>query len=973
MPGRGDLWPGLLVVLALLGAAETGDLVVSMNSRIVEVLVNKDVLLECRVSGYKTSEINLQNVGVIWYLKRLGASTREEVYTFRRGKHTPYRKGAAIFDDELKKGIASLFLPLVQFNEEGDYTCVVFISPDQGIGKSSMAVSAKPRMSLSATAIIIENGTEKSVKCDSTAFYPLAIQISWLKKSKSGEQKVLDHICTGSPVRNADGTYNVSSRMRLRPTLQDDGNTYVCLVRHRSLGQGTELTIHLTVREPEIVVPGGIITGCVIASILLCSLIMGVGFLMYLKKFRKVSPKVSEIAKPPHIIHLEETVLTCQISGYKPANISLCCFLQRVGGNQSEIFQWSSAPGQPQASEAIDQQRLLYNCNSAKESFHIEMTAATHDGRSNAICKVIFIPDINKDDGTVLSLHVSHSTLGKPITKSIQLKVEGIAPKMTNILAPPHIIHEEMIALSCPIDGFKPRPLVITWYQKPNKDMGLKEIVRSLFGSKDVIAGGETDLPKYSHSLNELTNEDNTYNVTSFLIFTPTILEDHDAVYFCEVEHPATTSKTQHQVKLDVKAIPKCEDIKLEPEIPIAEEFVVSTCRIYSFFPKNIKVSWKMDNKLMQETKAETGPTLGADGRYSFTDQFNFIPAREDLGKILTCKLQHESIIGTKGTGRKLDKLISSPLMDDMKIQPQYPKPGDLTTISCGARGFYPRDIMFKWFKNEKRIDDKEVTSTDPEIDGNTGLFYSESRWKYIILPDDHQIDLKVEALHSPTSHRPAKIFHSLLLGGIPKLSDIILEPETPFYGQPLVLKCNVTNFAQNRISINWLMDDKPIVKGVRNTDPKEDQDGWYQLCSSLELIPTALHYNKKLVFEVKNGVTPEVISKHLYLPLPGNFPTVSEIKHKPPSPEESTVASFMVSLIDYVPQEIEVKWFKGEQPYAGPVHNGQPQIAPSGLFSSTTEIEFIPEPSDQDLEIRCEIFHLETKKRIEQKCRLTF
>lgn len=958
-------------MLALLWAAEGGDLVVSMNSKTVEVFVNKDALLECRVSGYKTSEIDLQNVGVIWYLTRLGAP-KEEVYKFSAGTHTPYRKDAAIFDDELKKGIASLFLPLVQFNEEGDYTCVVFISPDQGSGKSTMIVSAKPQMSLSATAITIENGTEKSVKCDSTVFYPLDIQISWLKKSKSGEQKILDHICTGSPVKNEDGTYNVSSHMRLRPTLQDDGNTYVCIVRHRSLGKDTELTTHLTVREPEVVVPGGIITGCVIGSILLCSLFMIGGFLMYLKILKKVPPKVSEIAKPPHIIHLEETVLTCHISGYKPADISLCCFLQREGGNKSEIFQWSSAPGHSQAPEAIDQQSLICNGDSAKESFHIEMTAATHDGRSSAKCKIIFIPDIDNDDGTVLFLHVLHSTLGKPIIKSIQLNVEGIAPKMTNIIAPPHIIHEEMIALSCPIDGFKPRPLAITWYQKPNianENMGLKEIVRTVFGSEDVIA--DWDLPKYSHSLNELANEDNTYSVTSFLKFTPTILADHETVYVCEVEHPATASNTQRQVKLDVKAIPECEDIKLSPEIPIAEEFAVSTCRIHSFFPKNITVTWKMDNKLMQETKAENEPTLGPDGRYSFTDLLKFIPAREDLGKILTCKFQHESIIGAKRTDHKLDKLTSPPLLDDMKIEPQNPKPGDLTTFSCHARGFYPKDVKFMWFKNEKMIDDNEITFTDPEIDKNTGFFCSESRWKYKILPDDHQINFKVEALHFQTVHRPAKVFHTLHLGGTPMLSDIILEPETPFYGQPLVLKCNVTNFSQNGISTNWLMDNEPILKGVRNTDPREEQDGIYQLCSCLDLTPTALHYNKKLVFEVKNEVTSEVITKHLYLPLPGNSPNVSEINRK--AQEESTVASFMVSLTDYVPQKIEVKWFKGEQRYVGPVHNSQPQVATTGLFSSTTEIQFIPEPSDHDLEIRCEIFHLETKKRIYRKCRLTF
>ncbi|XP_051885227.1 uncharacterized protein LOC127577746 [Pristis pectinata] len=967
------LVPRVVALFALLRLSEEGDLIVSMNSRTVEAVVNKDVLLECRVSGYKTSEIDLKNVGVQWFFEKFGSSTRKEVYQFNGGKHRPYRKGAAVFDDELKKGIASLFLPLVQFDEEGDYICVVFISPDSGRGKSSMTVSAIPQVTLSSTAITIENGTEKSVKCDSTGFYPLAIEMSWLKKSKDGEQNILKHICTASPVKNNDGTYNVSSHMRLRPSLNDDDSTYICFVRHRSLSNGIKLTTHLTVKEPEIVVPGGIIASSVIFCVLMCSLIMVIGFLMYLKYFRKVPPKVSDISKPPRIIHLEETVLNCQISGYKPQNISICWFLQRKGENQYMIHQCTSPSENLQAPKAIDQQRLISDYESPVESFAFEMSPVTNssDGSSSVKCKVIFYPDINKDDEAVLELHVLHSTLGKPVIKAIRLKVEGIAPKMTNILVPPCIVHEEVTALSCQIDGFKPRPLAITWYQKQNSI--LKKIMKYVPGFQEFIAGNGKDHPKYSHTLNELQYEDHTHSIISVLVFTPTIHEDHDTVYICEVEHQSTASKTCKDVKLNVKAIPKCDDIKLSPEIPIVEEFAYASCRIYSFFPKNIKIIWKLDNKTLKEMNADSEAILGKDGRYSCTGRLKFIPEREHFGKILTCEFQHESIMDTKKIDCKLVQLISSPLMDSMEIEPQYPEPGKETTFLCRAYGFFPKDLMFMWFKNDKRIDDKEIVSTSPEIDKNTGFFYSESRWKYIISVEDHKIDFKVEALHFPTSHRPTRIFHTLHLGGIPKVSDVILEPENPLYGQRLVLKCNVTNFSHNGISTHWVIDEKPVLSGVRNIGPKMGKDGFYQLCSCLEFTPTALHYNKKFVFEVKNGVSSDPVKKQFCLPLPGYFPTVSEIKCNPTRLEENKVATFTVSLTHYVPPEIEVKWFKGEQPFTGPVDNSQPQITASGLYSSTSSIEFAPGPSDQDLEVRCEIFHSETSKRIEQRCHLTF
>ncbi|XP_072128566.1 uncharacterized protein [Mobula birostris] len=945
-----------------------------MDTKIVEATVNKDVLLECRVFGYKATEIDLRSVAVQWFFQKPDSSDRQEVYQFTGGKHTPYRKGAEIFDNELKKGIASLFLPLVQFNEEGDYTCIVSINSENGEGKSSMTVSAKPNVILSSTAITIENGTEKSVSCSSTSFYPKAIEMSWLKKSKDGEEKILKHFCTGSPIKNNDGTYSVSSRMRLRPSLQDNSNVYICFVRHRSLRNGEKLETTLSVKEPEVVVPVGIIAGSVFASVLICSLIMIVGFVMYLRYFRKVPPKVSDISQPPRIVHLEETVLTCQISGYKPSNISIQWFLQINGGTEHSIYQWTSPSENLKAPEEIDQQRLISDYECPVEAFAFEMSAVTNnsDGTSSLKCEVIFCPEIERDNEAVLKLQVLHSSnLRKPIIKTITLKVEGIAPKMTDILVPPCIIHEELIALSCPIDGFKPRPLAITWYQKQNDK--LKEIVKYVPRVQETFAGNETNLPKYSHTLHEVTYEDHTYSILSVLAFIPTIQEDHDTEYICEAEHLSTGSEIQKGVTLSVKAIPKCGDIKIVPEVPIVEEFGYASCRIYSFFPKNIKVIWKMDNNILEEMNAESEAILGKDGRYSCTSHLKFIPEREDLGKLLTCEFQHESMTDTKKTSCKLFKLISSPLMDNMTVEPQYPEPGNEATFLCVAYGFFPENVMFMWFKNDKKIDDNEIISTTPEIDKNTGFFYRESRYKYIISVEDRQIDFKVEALHFPTSHRPTRIFHTLHLGGIPKLSDVILEPENPLYGQPLVLKCNVTSFSHNEISTQWLMDEEPFLKGVKNSSPVMEKDGSYHLSSCLEFIPTALHYNKKFAIVVKNGLSSDGIKKQFRLPLPGHFPTVSEIKCNPTHLEENKMATFTVSLTNYVPLEIEVKWFKGEQPFTGPVNNSQPQITASGLFSSTTSIEFAPERSDRGLEVRCTIFHSETSKRIEQKFHLTF
>ncbi|XP_041053196.1 uncharacterized protein LOC121283124 isoform X2 [Carcharodon carcharias] len=724
------------VVVALVTLAplsEQGDLIVSMNSRTVKAKVNDDVHLECRVSGHMR-EIDLKNVGVQWFFQKLGApdTLRREVYQFTSGKHTPYRKGATILDDDLKMGIASLFLPNVQFAEEGDYTCVVFITPDNGSGKSSMTVSASPKVSLSSATITIENGTEKSVKCDSVGFYPISIEMNWRQKTKDGEQIISKHICTGSPVKNDDGTYSVSSRLRLRPTLQDDGNTYICYVKHRSLSEALQLTAQLTVKVP---------------------------------------PKVSDISKPPRIIHFQEALLNCQISGYRPENISVHWLLQRKWDKKpNTIHQWNYTPRDLQDPVADDHQQLISNCGSQfgeqDESFKFEMPTVEHnnDGSSSVNCKVMFWPDIHRDNEAILQVQVQHSTLEKPVIKKVKLKVEGIEPRMTDIVIPPCIIHEEVLAVTCPINGFKPRPLAITWSKK--RDNVTKEIVKLHPEQAEFIEGSETEQPKYAHSTTELEYEDRTHSVTSVLHFIPTINEDHGAVYICEVTHPATASKICKEVNLNIKAIPKCDDIKLSPEIPIVDEPAYASCRIYSFFPKIIKVIWKKDGILLKTTNADSEVVFGEDGLCNFISRLRFVPVREDIGKMLTCEFQHESIRECRKTDYALIPLVSPPLVGYIRCEPEFPEAGKEATIVCNAYGFFPKETMFMWFKNDERTDDPGITSTDPQLDEATGFFYRESRWKLLIKPEYHQMEFKVEVLHFPTSHKPSRSSFILCLGG---------------------------------------------------------------------------------------------------------------------------------------------------------------------------------------------------------------
>uniref|UniRef100_A0A8C6Y550 Ig-like domain-containing protein n=1 Tax=Naja naja TaxID=35670 RepID=A0A8C6Y550_NAJNA len=89
----------------------------------------------------------------------------------------------------------------------------------------------------------------KTLTCTVNKFYPDSIVILWQKHSKHTSDKsvLAEDICMGTSVRNGDGTYNTTSKLRLQPSSQDQGNVYNCIVKHKSFASYPVYTVTLTV------------------------------------------------------------------------------------------------------------------------------------------------------------------------------------------------------------------------------------------------------------------------------------------------------------------------------------------------------------------------------------------------------------------------------------------------------------------------------------------------------------------------------------------------------------------------------------------------------------------------------------------------------------------------------------------------------------------------------------------------------
>ncbi|XP_014340773.1 uncharacterized protein LOC102345720 isoform X2 [Latimeria chalumnae] len=961
------LW--LLSVIMLLTLSE--NLQVTMNSKPLFVLKNEGALLKCIISDFSGPELDLSIVGVRWELKRQGTS--EEIYLFSGGevkKQEPFL--SEIPKEELKKGNASIYLLSAQFSEEGTYSCTVFVTPSKAEGTCYLTVSAKPKILLTPQELTIEVGTEKSVLCEVKGFYPQKIDVRW---STSSGAVIVKDICTGAPAKNADETYTIASRLRLQPSLDDNGKTYQCIIAHRTFQEPVKEDCKLTVTEPEVPTSSGAIVGGLLGGVIGTAVVLGVGFFVYNKYFKKVPPKLTEITMPPTLKHLEEAYLSCLITGFRPKNICVVFFLKKKSEDIKAIFCWKTEDSlnrkEPQNSDIPKEEvhillsKEMENCELDKAfTFPDPKLESNSDGTFNVTWKFSVFPDIYKHDGAVLSVQVYHEDF-KPLEKVVKLKVIGVPPRMSQIVVPPRVIHSELLALTCPINGFKPRPLTIVWCKR-YQDGREVQIVKLDSQNKQEVSRPSGSKSSYSHSISESEYEDHTFSITSVLIFIPTVNEDHEASFICKVFHDATKYKENKEATLDVKAAPKIDPIQYSPDIPFADRDLTLSCRIHSFYPGTIKVTWYKENKLMPE-KQDTEKVEQLDDLFYCTSIVKFKPSKTDTGKMFMCQIEHEGLMETKKVEFRMVQLISPPFVKSIECDPELPEVGKPLTLSCMVRDFFPAECNVMWVRGFERTEDG-ITTEDPELDTETGLYFRKSQRTFIPKDDDLGMEFTVELLHYNNTYRNTVNSYRMAFRGIPSVSDIVLDPKAPAYGQPLSLTCNVTSFAPKKIETVWKQGNKEIQKGVTCEGPKLADNGCFSLSSCLNMTPTALDFGKDFSFIVKHENLKRPIEKEAKLLLSAVPPTVSEIHLDPRYPEVNKKVLLKVSVTEFAPEDIKVSWFKAQIPIQ---HVAHLQTGDNGLLFMDTTVELIPKLSDSGAVIKCMVEHAETKERKGRECYL--
>ncbi|XP_029419504.1 natural cytotoxicity triggering receptor 3 ligand 1-like isoform X2 [Nannospalax galili] len=94
----------------------------------------------------------------------------------------------------------------------------------------------------------MRNDSEKHILCEVDGFYPEAISIKWVKRTPKDPhfQKITEGVDTSLPSKREDGSFSVTSQLKLKSSLEDSGTTYQCVVEHKSLPTPTSFNITLS-------------------------------------------------------------------------------------------------------------------------------------------------------------------------------------------------------------------------------------------------------------------------------------------------------------------------------------------------------------------------------------------------------------------------------------------------------------------------------------------------------------------------------------------------------------------------------------------------------------------------------------------------------------------------------------------------------------------------------------------------------
>eukprot|EP00062_Callorhinchus_milii_P003622 gi/632941128/ref/XP_007885698.1/ PREDICTED: uncharacterized protein LOC103174897 isoform X1 [Callorhinchus milii] len=628
----------------------------------------------------------------------------------------------------------------------------------------SIAGSAQPQVSLSPEHIIITNGSAGFLRCDATGFYPQEILFRWVKVSHGRETDIIpSDFSTEYKGTNRDGTFSVSSQLRIRPNLDDDGNKYMCVVTHRTLSYNIVREAMLNVEESTIPWPivGGVVGG--VSLVLLLVLVLWCCCKKQIKGTKKgVPPRISELRKPDQFKHGVASRMNWEVTGFIPRMITITLLVRRKGKEPQPLYEWNLKNNEDPLE--YDEKGLLLNSSYVLDGNNKEdsITAAIakcvkqDDGTFSLKSTITICPDASEDDGAEVTLKVQHETLGKPLTSSVKLVIARVPPRISELIKPKQFMHGVESCMNWEVTGFTPRMITITlilrrkgkepqtlyeWNLKNNEDPLEYDEEGLLLNSSYVLDGNKKEDSITAAIAKCIQLFDGTFSVKCTITVCPDASEDDGAEVTLKVQHETLGKPLTPSVKLVIARVPpRISELSKTDQFTHGEESRTGW-EVTGFTPRMITITlivrrkgkepqplyeWNFkknedpleyDEKglllnsscILNGNKKEDSITASIskcvqldDGTFSVKGMIIICPdASEDDGAEVTLKVHHESLKNPLASSVKLVIVGVAPTVTEIDLRPEI-KHSEVASLSWSVTGFTPKPISIVFLLKRK-------------------------------------------------------------------------------------------------------------------------------------------------------------------------------------------------------------------------------------------------------------------------------
>eukprot|EP00079_Xenopus_tropicalis_P032096 XP_017945867.1 PREDICTED: uncharacterized protein LOC100494628 [Xenopus tropicalis] len=260
--------------------------------------------------------------------------------------------------------------------------------------------------------------------------------------------------------------------------------------------------------------------------------------------------------------------------------------------------------------------------------------SANQDGSFNVTSTCEHLRDkVSGNEPFSLRATVQHARLKQAVCKEWNSDNEEYQKYLLSVpvmgeITRPTLYHNKEAALLCPISGFFPINLTVTWYKKEKEGQELTPLS-----------------PSEMYKIPEISphkQEDKKFTVTASLVFSPSLTRDNGAEFICRVAHPSlegAIEKSSGPIHVTL-ACPKVNEFRIAGDWGLSLE-------VEEFFPRDIGISWEvvLGNKgKVTSLPCECNISANADGTYRATSACHCLRDQLDSLHTLRVSVQHEAL-----------------------------------------------------------------------------------------------------------------------------------------------------------------------------------------------------------------------------------------------------------------------------------------------------------------------------------------